>query len=189
MTSQQDFTDEEWFLVRGTPSMIGSAVAQAGRSGIGGTMKEVMANVQTIMAGKSDYPDNALIQSIIGEQVFADRAEAKEAMQEQMQMARSKMAERGIKSAEALADAAVEDCQAVMALLNERATASEVEGYKSWMMAVAHAVSEAAKEGGFLGIGGERVSDSEEAIIGRISAALDTDSGESSVAEDGWSAS
>ena len=190
MTSQSAFSEEEWFLVLSTPSMVGAAVAHAGRSGLGGTMKEVMANVRSMTAGKDDFPDNELIQALTAGEEHGDRAEAKAAMQEQMQKAQSTMAERGIKSPEALADAAVADCSAVIALLNERAMRSEVADYQTWIMKIAQNVSEAAKEGGFLGIGGERVSDAEEALIGRIQAALDTPAeadGFSGDENDGWS--
>ncbi len=190
MTDKSAFSEDEWFLVMSTPSLVGAAVAHAGRSGIGGTVKEVMANVKAMTAGGETYPDNGIIQSITSKSDFENRADAKAAAQEQMRAAQAKMQERGIKSPEALGDAAVEDCSAAMALLGERATASERAEYGEWILSIAGAVSEAAKEGGFLGLGGERVSDAEEALIGRISAALESaadSDGVSGNTSDGWS--
>jgi hypothetical protein len=46
----------------------------------------------------------------------------------------------------------------VVDLLNTKANPDEATGFKEWLYGVAKAVSEAAKEGGHLGFGGERVS-------------------------------
>ena len=52
----------------------------------------------------------------------------------------------------------VEKCQEVAALLEQKSTPSEAAEFKAWAVAVGEKVAGAAKEGGFLGIGGERVS-------------------------------
>ncbi len=44
--------------------------------------------------------------------------------------------------------------------------------YRSWLIDLAQAVAQAASEGGLMGIGGERVSSAEQALIERITAAL-----------------
>jgi hypothetical protein len=60
----------------------------------------------------------------------------------------------------------------VVTLLARKAPAPEAEGYKRWLLTVAQRVAEAAKEGGFLGIGGVRVSEAEQATLAEIAGAL-----------------
>jgi hypothetical protein len=49
---------------------------------------------------------------------------------------------------------------------------SEAAGYKTWLKSVATKVSEASKEGGFLGIGGTVVSRDEEDALQELAAVL-----------------
>ncbi len=172
MTSKSDFSADEWYLVMKTPSLVGSAVASAGRSGAMGTMKELMASVQGNMAAATDYPDNALLQAIIAKPTDLDREQTKAYLQEQQQRMMEEVNARQLKTPEALADAAIDDMTAVINLLESRATAQEVADYKNWTYAVAQKVAEAAKEGGFLGIGGERVSEAESAFLARLASTL-----------------
>jgi hypothetical protein len=44
--------------------------------------------------------------------------------------------------------------------------------FKDWLRQISQHVAEAAKEGGFLGIGGVLVSDAEKATLAEISSAL-----------------
>ncbi len=56
--------------------------------------------------------------------------------------------------------------------LIEKKSKPEAQGFNQWLVSVAQKVSEAAKEGGFLGFGGTRVSEQEAATIKELSAAL-----------------
>jgi hypothetical protein len=59
-----------------------------------------------------------------------------------------------------------------MGILEAKATASEIDAYKTFVMMVAQAVAGAHKEGGFLGIGGQQITDAENHALDEISAAL-----------------
>jgi hypothetical protein len=48
----------------------------------------------------------------------------------------------------------------------------EAEGYKQWVYKAAQLSSEAAKEGGFLGMGGKRVTEAEAAALKEVAGAL-----------------
>ena len=69
------------------------------------------------------------------------------------------------------ADAA-EALRATAALVDSRASAEDAGAYKAMLLDVADRVARAAKEGGFLGIGGRQVSDSEAEALETIKAAL-----------------
>ena len=60
-----------------------------------------------------------------------------------------------------------------LAILEQKATPEEVEAYKRFVVAVAEAAAKAHKEGGFIGIGGKEVSESEQAALDEIRAILE----------------
>ncbi len=69
-------------------------------------------------------------------------------------------------------DIAVAKCGQVGELLATKSNAAEASQYKHWVISVGERVANAAKEGGFLGIGGERVSAEERTVIEAITTAL-----------------
>jgi hypothetical protein len=62
-------------------------------------------------------------------------------------------------------DAILDELRAVNALLVERARPEEVEDYRELVKAAAQRTALAAKEGGFLGIGAELVSEREQQML------------------------
>ena len=48
----------------------------------------------------------------------------------------------------------------------------DAAAFKGWLRQISQHVAEASKEGGFLGIGGVRVSEAEKATLNEISSAL-----------------
>ncbi len=93
---------------------------------------------------------------------------------EMRQKAMVRLKQQGIKSSEDLRAQLLEDSRAVASILEEKATADEANEYKEWAMGIAENVANAAKEGGFLGIGGTRVSDGEIEAFAEIAHALGT---------------
>jgi hypothetical protein len=159
------FSEDEWFLLLSTPSMIGASVAAAGQSGLG-TIKEAVASLETISSAAKNYPNNELISELVKR--VDNRDEAKAQAQKYTEMAKTKL--QG-KKPDQLTQEMLEDTKRAVALLKAKAP-NALEDYKSWSLAVAERVANAAKEGGFLGFGGERVSEGEKALIDDIKAAL-----------------
>jgi hypothetical protein len=161
MSAKPDYDAQEWQLLIDVPPLVGTAVMVAGRSGLG-TMKEAFAVASGVMSAREGYEGNALIQALID-----GRIKDKD---------RSSVERRGAeirgKSPEELIDFALDKCQQVVALLQAKSTDQEAGEYKAWALAVGEKVANAAKEGGFLGIGGERVSQAERDVLQKISQAL-----------------
>jgi hypothetical protein len=62
--------------------------------------------------------------------------------------------------------------QEAIAILKGKGAADDVTAYTDFLIKLADRVANAAKEGSFLGFGGERVSEPERALIAELAAAL-----------------
>jgi hypothetical protein len=68
--------------------------------------------------------------------------------------------------------AALEACRQAAALVEKKARPDEAQAFKQWLVSLGQKVAEAAKEGGFLGLGGTRVSAQETSVLTDLSSAL-----------------
>ena len=89
---------------------------------------------------------------------------------------RPSTAER-IKGKSDVARESTERLREALAILGEKGSPEDVEGYKQLVLAIAQAAAEAHKEGGFIGIGGKPISDEEKAALDEIRAVLDGQAG------------
>ena len=71
---------------------------------------------------------------------------------------------------------ALDACAKLRMVLDTKAP-EDAPAFKAWLNGIALKVAEAASEGGFLGIGGVKVSDAEKATLADIAAALGTTAG------------
>lgn len=166
MSLKNEFTKEEWGLLKGTPALIGSAMAGVDQSGFFGMIKEAMANAKSFKQVADSFPESELIQGLAEKPKDLDEAKANFKDFQQNTIQRFK--ERDVKTPEQLKELVLEDCKNAAQLLSQKASESEVKQYKDWALSVAKNVAEAAKEGGFLGFGGELVSEKEQSLIAEI---------------------
>jgi hypothetical protein len=82
----------------------------------------------------------------------------------------------GVDSTDKLREQLIADSKEVARILDAKASPEEAREYKEWAMQIAESVAKAAKEGGFLGIGGTRVSEGEKEAFAQIADALGTHS-------------
>jgi len=143
-------------------------------SGVIGTMKEMLANAKSILSGVKQYPNNDIIAGVLPN--LDDRKEAMQKAMEMRDAALARMKEKGIDSYDKLTSQLIEDCGTVASVLASKASKQEADEYKEWAMSVAEKVAMAAKEGGFLGFGGEQISEGEKKMFTDIAAALGTNS-------------
>lgn len=170
MSIESNYAAADWQSINLLPTLIGTAAACAGTSGLFGTMKESLASVQAMMEGVKSYPDNALISAIAPNP--ADRAAAKERALGQRAAFKEKMASHEVKRREELIVLALDEARRVAHVLPSGATEQAVGEFKEWVQGISVHVSNAAKEGGFLGIGGTRVSEGEQQFIEDLRMAL-----------------
>ncbi len=161
MATPDDFTPDEWEVLRTTPHAVGMAVAVAGASGFTGTLKEAWTSASSVLEGVKS--DNAILQRI------ADKGELKAAQKELKDVIR----EGDFKTVnQRMQDLAAERAGNAIRLLRQKGTAADVDAYSAYLRNVGKRVANAAKEGSFFGIGGERVSEGEQVMLRRLEDAL-----------------
>lgn len=142
------------------PQMAGIAVMVSGASGMIGSIKEAAAAAQSVFAGTTHT--NELIRLI----------SSKEEMKASQERIRAAMGDFGDKSPTAwVGDQSVTTVQRATAILRAKAP-TELANYNAWILSIADKVANAAKEGGFLGFGGVRVSENEQKAIAAIKSAM-----------------
>jgi hypothetical protein len=159
MTTKADFTADEWNQIRRAPFMAGLAVVAASPSGPFGVVKEMFAVGKMLAEVKTQGASNDLVKALVADLEAGAREQ-------------SAPAELQGKQPDQVKSLAIENCRQAIALIEKKAKPEEAQGFKQWLVSVGQKVSEAAKEGGFLGFGGTQVSEQEAATIKELSTAL-----------------
>jgi hypothetical protein len=164
MANKQNFKPDEWTKILESTMLAGMAVSAAEPSGLWGALKEAFASSSALAAAKSNAGSNELIKAVVAD---FETKEGRSAVQEAL---RQHLA--GAKPAEAV-QRSLANLREVSTILNSKAP-QDAAGFKTWLQAISKNVAEASSEGGFLGIGGVQVSDTEKATLADISKALGT---------------
>jgi hypothetical protein len=157
MTSKQDFTDEEWARLRRAPLVAGLAISVADPGGPIEITKETMASLRTATTPPSQ-------EELL---VAVSQDLTKLAQEKQNPMGDFKV-DKNVLAGQQILD----ELRAVNEILQTKATPEEAEAFRRWMIAVAQAAADAAKEGGFLGFGAEQVSAGETKMLEQLGNAL-----------------
>jgi hypothetical protein len=164
MANKQSFTPEEWTKILESVMLAGMAVSAAEPSGLWGLLKEGVASSSALAAAKSDSGSSELIKAVVAEY---ETSEGRSSVQEAL---RKRFA--GAKPADVV-QRSLENLREASAILAAKAP-GDAPGFKAWLNSISEKVAEASSEGGFLGIGGVKVSDKEKATLADISTALGT---------------
>ena len=160
--AEAPYTNPEWLCLVETPVKVARAIMAVSPSGALGMTQEIMALRQSMTEGlrAANQPLLAHIRQYVQRQdaleatwdaagyAFGDRCDATNVRQ-----------------------TAISSCQQALSLL-KKASATDAQAYKNFVYATALNVARAAKEGGFMGIGGEAVSTEEQALLTEISRTL-----------------
>jgi hypothetical protein len=150
MTTKAEFNAEEWDQIAEAPAIAGLIVITASR---GGTIRETMAMAKAYAAAQKEHAAGDLVGEIVSSAPHLDPKQFS---------SKDDLRARGLgKITEAVG------------LVQDRATLDELVDYREFILDLANHVAERDKSGGFLGIGGERVSGQEQSAIADITAALE----------------
>jgi hypothetical protein len=155
MNAEANFTNDEWDLLFELPPLVGTAMMLAGRSGLG-SVKEAMAIATSVVGSGREYPDNPIVAHINEMRRDGHRSEVE----------KLGGSYRGLSPVE-LRQMALDRFRQARFLVRQKAPAAADEFLK-WIVQVGQRVAESAKEGGFLGIGGERVSQEETELLTQL---------------------
>ena len=141
MTGKSDFTPEEWELVRDGPPTAALMTMTADK---GGSFRESWALAKAYTEARQAHGDSELLDALVGEKPDLKRYKTPEELDAQ---GLGRLTE-------------------AVALLEQKATAAEVDAYRKFALDVAQRVAAAHKEGG------QPVSDAEQAAIARVESSL-----------------
>ena len=165
MANKQNFKPEEGTKIMASTMLAGMAVSAAEPNGLWGALKEAFASSSALAAAKSNAGSNELIKAVVADfETKEGRTAVKEALRQHLAGA--------AKPADAV-QRSLANLKEVSAILNAKAP-QDADAFKAWLQAIGKNVAEASSEGGFLGIGGVKVSDAEKASLADISKALGT---------------
>ncbi len=158
MTTKADFTKEEWTYLLQAPTAAGMYIMMADPNFVVGSMKEAFA-VSSAIISKEKESNSELLTSLL--------AEFKKT--EMVKQARLKFEEKNVT---AMQQTAFDTLKKAAQLLAWKATPQEAAEIKNWLYDLAVKTAEAAKEGGFLGFGGTRVSEKEKTALQELAGLL-----------------
>jgi hypothetical protein len=157
MTTKSDFSADEWTRVLRAPFVAGLAITLADP---GGPIEATKETVATLKAA-TNPPSR--------EQLLAEVALEVQSMAQQRQHPL-----KGFKVTKESApgEQVLEELRAVRGIVEEKATPEEAAAFEQWLVAAAQAAAEAAKDGGFMGIGAQLVSEREQAMLDQVRQAV-----------------
>ena len=149
MTRKADFNAEEWSLVLEGPPIAGMIVMGAER---GGTLRESVSMAQAYVAARQQQGPSELLDELVSEQPQLDPSR--------------------YRSVEDVRTEGPRRLREAVQLLEQKAAPEELEDYRRFVLTVAERVAQAHKEGGILGVGGQRVGASEQAALDELAATI-----------------
>jgi hypothetical protein len=152
VTAKADFTDEEWARLGRAPLVAAIAISLADPGGPIETVKESSAALRTVLDAANDGGFGVFVRSV------ASDVAAKAQRRENPLAGFTPGGKRSL-------DDVLDELRAVNTLLTEKATPDEADEFVEWVRIASQRAALAAKEGGFLGIGGKLVSDREQEML------------------------
>ena len=150
------FSQAEWMTVMTGPGNAGAAVVAASPSGVTGLIAEMGAIVRGVREEVAKEPRTPLLEAIAADLVAGPPEGLK-----QDDPGR-------ITNAAEATQRALQHVRQALWLVDSKASPEDAQSYRAMLGTVAKRVAEAAKEGGFLGMGGEQVSDKEREILSEL---------------------
>lgn len=164
MASKTTFTPTEWNTLGEAIQLTALAVTVSGASGIFGTIAEALATSATLVEGMKS--ENELVRSLCVKEEL-------QATQQGLRDTLKSLSGSDLKASQArLKELSLERVRAALEIVTAKGSAGDLAAYRFFLKAVADKIASAAKEGSFLGFGGERVSAGERQMLADLDQAL-----------------
>jgi hypothetical protein len=145
MTQKAEFNAEEWSLILEAAPTAAMIIVTSNK---GGSIRESLSVGKSYKAEAQNPDQTELLAAIVADRPALD-------------------AKRYSDPSE-LATAGLQRVRGAVDTVEAKGTAPEVEDFKRFIYDVARNTAEAHKEGGFLGIGGTKISEAEAEALGRL---------------------
>lgn len=171
---QQYFSESEWTTLVQSPMQVIAALTLADKTDPVSFLKELQAGMK-ILATEQQRQDitNDLVKSLV--QSLND-LDAKQSLQGDELLLKKEFEMIGylqsLKSADEGRQKALTHIEQVASILAAKVTGVQANEFKNWLISIAQQIAESVKEGGFMGIGGERISDQERSILKKLEQTL-----------------
>jgi hypothetical protein len=153
MASKADFNAQEWSTVVEAPVLAGMRVVRAGR---GGTIRESLAIGKVYTEARKSQGQNEFLDELV---------------------ASPPTAPQDIQPTDDPSAVVKTRLREALRIVDEKGSPDDADAYRTFIVAVGRAAAEAHKEGGFIGIGGKRISEEEQKALDEIQAELDAAAG------------
>ncbi len=158
MTTKGDFTEDEWARIVRAPFVAGMAISLADPGGPIEATKETMATLKSA----TNPPSREQLLTEVALDIQAMAQERKSPLR----------GYRPTAEGSSWGEQVLEELRGVQAMVVAKAAPDEASAFGQWLVASAQAAADAAKEGGFMGIGAQQVSDREQAMLDQVRAAV-----------------
>jgi hypothetical protein len=152
IASRADFTDEEWARLGRAPVLAGVAISLSDPGGPIEALKESSAALKTAIQAANEKEFGPFVRSL------SNDLAAKVGRRENP-LAGFAADKRNAR------DQILDELRSVHALVADKGSPEDMEDFHEWIRTSSQQAALAAKEGGFLGIGAERVSDREQQML------------------------
>ncbi len=158
MSLKDNFTADEWFKVMTGPGRAGAAVVAASPSGLTGLLAEAQAIAAAVRENVSREGRTPLMEAMAADLLGKPAAPTLEPDR--------------ARNLEEVRAQSLEAVRQAMWLVSAKTSAQDAGAYRDMILSVAQRTAEAAREGGFLGFGGEQVNDKERAVLEELRSVL-----------------
>jgi hypothetical protein len=154
------YSPVEWTILTELPIRVLAASMRADESGEIGLLLQQATGLTELSSRANEYSSSELVQ-----QVFEHYKSHGDGEAQTLQLS-----EQWI---ERLLPDTIQRARQVSEILDAKAEPEDAAAYKLWLLETAAAVCAAARTGGFLGIGGERISEKEQAFLDELAEAFE----------------
>ena len=154
MSVKDNFSADEWLKVMTAPGRAGAAVVAASPSGLTGLVAEAQAIAGAVRESVSAQDRTPLMEAMAAD-LMGTPPDPKSLQGDQARA----------KNMEEVKNQSLEGVRQALWLVSSKASPEDAAAYKAMLLRVAERAAAAAKEGGFLGMGGEQINDKERAVI------------------------
>ena len=170
MSIKDNFTADEWLKIMTGPGRAGAAVVAASPSGVTGLLAEARAIADTVRGNVSKEGRTPLMEAMAAS-LLGTPPDPKD------------LPKMDAKNMEDVKAQSLDGVRQALWLVSSKGSPEDVAAYKAMIMEVAEKTAAAAKEGGFLGMGGEQVSEKEKQVIAEVRSLVDGGSAQGNMSQ------